>query len=149
MVDRRKILDIKELLKSDYECNQDDDNFNKIEVKIEGPKDTLYENYSWFISIELPPDYPFKSPSVGFKTKIYHPNVDFLSGTICLDVINQEWTPMYNLINIVEIFIPQLLTYPNPSDPLNIEAAKLMENDLDEFKNKVCENNEKYCRNLI
>ena len=144
MVDRRKILDIKELLKSDFECTQIDDNINKLEVKIVGPKETIYENYSWLISIELPPDYPFKSPSVWFITKIYHPNVDFRSGTICLDVINQEWTPMYNLMNIVDIFIPQLLTYPNPSDPLNIEAAQLMENDIEDFKKKVNENNAKY-----
>jgi ubiquitin-conjugating enzyme E2 H len=32
---------------------------------------------------------------VGFVDRIYHPNVDERSGSICLDVINQTWSPMY------------------------------------------------------
>jgi ubiquitin-conjugating enzyme E2 H len=33
---------------------------------------------------------------------------------------------MYNLINIFEVFLPQLLSYPNPTDPLNPEAASML-----------------------
>ena len=59
------------------------------------------------------------------------------SGSVCLDVINQTWSPMYDMINIFEIFLPQLLRYPNPTDPLNGEAAALLLRDAKHYDLKV------------
>lgn len=59
------------------------------------------------------------------------------SGSVCLDVINQTWSPMYDMINIFETFLPQLLRYPNPSDPLNGDAAAVLLRDPKKYEVKV------------
>ena len=42
-----------------------------------------------------------------------------------------------DLVNVFEVFLPQLLLYPNPSDPLNGEAAALMMRDRPAYEQKV------------
>lgn len=41
------------------------------------------------------------------------------------------------MINVFEVFLPQLLRYPNASDPLNGEAAALMLRHPKEYEMKV------------
>ena len=46
---------------------------------------------------------------------------------------------MFDLVNIFSVFLPQLLLYPNPSDPLNGEAARLYMQDKDRYTSTVRE----------
>lgn len=42
-----------------------------------------------------------------------------------------------DLLNVFEVFLPQLLLYPNASDPLNGDAASLMMKDKKLYDQKV------------
>ncbi|GJQ11791.1 hypothetical protein GpartN1_g3582.t1 [Galdieria partita] len=142
---KRREMDLMKLLMADYELELSEENqVSDFYVKFHGPSETAYEGGVWKVHVQLPDAYPYKSPSIGFVNKIYHPNVDEASGSVCLDVINQTWSPMFDLVNIFEVFLPQLLTYPNPTDPLNGEAAALQLKDPDKFTAKVKEYVQKF-----
>jgi len=136
---RRIETDVMKLLMSDYEVTLVNDNMREFYVRFYGPPETPFAGGIWKIHVELQAEYPYKSPSIGFMNKIFHPNIDELSGSVCLDVINQTWSPMFDMINIFEVFLPQLLRYPNPNDPLNGEAAALMMRHPKEYEVKVKE----------
>ncbi len=139
MKNKRKLIDKKKILLAgfDIEESENEDPNEFYITNFNGPKDSLYEGGKWKLHIVLPENYPYKSPSIGFVNKIYHPNIDERSGSICLDVINQTWSPSFELKNIFEEFLPQLLLYPNPSDPLNREAADLYLKHKNNYEEKV------------
>ena len=135
--EKRRDMDIMKLAMHDFNLKICQDDAYDLVVDFHGPKNTLYEGGLWKVKIVLPIEYPFKSPSIGFENTIFHPNIDEASGSVCLDVLNQTWSPLYDLVNIFEMFLPQLLTYPNPSDPLNPKAASLMNQNLKLYEETV------------
>ncbi|KAH0341272.1 hypothetical protein KCU81_g6366, partial [Aureobasidium melanogenum] len=143
-------IQVMKMMMSDYEVTLVNDNMfvsiRSLEffVRFKGPEETPFQGGLWKIHVELPDQYPYKSPSIGFVNRIFHPNIDELSGSVCLDVINQTWSPMYEMVNIFEVFLPQLLRYPNPTDPLNGEAAALMMREPKSYEAKVKEYVSKY-----
>mmetsp|Transcript_7477 Transcript_7477/g.30274 ORF Transcript_7477/g.30274 Transcript_7477/m.30274 type:complete len:199 (+) Transcript_7477:267-863(+) len=143
---KRREMDVTKLMMSDHEVELVNDSMQEFHVNFHGPPDSPYEGGVWKVHVELPEGYPYKSPSIGFVNRMYHPNVDERAGSVCLDVINQTWSPMFDLVNIFEIFLPQLLLYPNPTDPLNGDAAALMLREPDAYAKKVRELVGQYAR---
>ncbi|CAE6485847.1 unnamed protein product [Rhizoctonia solani] len=81
-----------------------------------GPEGSVYEGGEFHVEINLPPDYPFHSPRLRLKTKIYHMNINDQGG-ICLDILKNAWSPALSLYKVM-LSLSSLLTDPNPSDPL-------------------------------
>jgi len=100
----------------------------KMEVCFLGPKESPYEEGINTISINIPNEYPHRAPQMKFVNKIYHPNIGS-DGSICLDILKDNWRPVYTLRTTI-ISIISLLSDPNPDSPLNGEAARLYKDGL-------------------
>ncbi|KAF8565793.1 hypothetical protein P879_11018 [Paragonimus westermani] len=122
------------------------------QATIIGPVDSVYEGGVFFLNIGFPTDYPFKPPKVHFTTKIYHPNINS-EGTICLDILQKQWSPALTIAKgkVVCIYdlsvllsICSLLTDPNPDDPLCPEIARLYKLDRKKYSETAREWTQKY-----
>merc|ERR1712039_1170792 len=72
---------------------------------------------------------------MGFITKMFHPNI-YADGSICLDILQNQWSPIYD-ISAILTSIQSLLTDPNPNSPANSEAAKLWSENRREYNRRV------------
>ena len=105
----------------------DDSDMFKWEASLVGPENSPYEGGTFQLSMEFPKDFPFKPPKVEFTTKVYHPNVKS-TGTICLDILKDQWSPDISVTKIL-MAIQNLLINPNIDHPLEPEIAKQYTDD--------------------
>lgn len=99
------------------------------------PVDGYYKTGRFVFSFTTPHNYPYDPPKVKCKTKIYHPNID-LEGNVCLNILREDWKPILNIRAIVH-GLQFLFLCPNPEDPLNKDAAHLMERNEKQFEAQV------------
>eukprot|EP01063_Lacrimia_lanifica_P029133 TRINITY_DN4395_c0_g1_i1.p2 TRINITY_DN4395_c0_g1~~TRINITY_DN4395_c0_g1_i1.p2 ORF type:complete len:192 (+),score=94.25 TRINITY_DN4395_c0_g1_i1:47-577(+) len=100
-----------------------------------GPDGTPWEGGSFKLKLEFSKDYPNKPPTVTFLTKMFHPNI-YNDGSICLDILQSQWSPVYDVCAILTS-IQSLLTDPNPNSPANSEAARMYRDSRKEYDMKV------------
>ncbi|CCJ28583.1 unnamed protein product [Pneumocystis jirovecii] len=110
------------------------------QATILGPGDSPYSGGVFFLAIHFPTDYPFKPPKVNFTTRIYHPNINS-NGSICLDILRDQWSPALTISKGIMLLIHPFLTFtvllsicsmltdPNPDDPLVPEIAHVYKSD--------------------
>jgi len=66
-------------------------------------------------------------PQIWFITKIFHPNVHWSTGELCLDILKTDWTPVWNLKAVLRAIVA-LLVAPNGDSPLNCDAGNMVRN---------------------
>jgi len=108
------------------------DNIRNIEAIMMGPADTPYSDGEFLIYLHFSNDFPQIPPKGYFITKIFHPNVAFDTGEICLNTLKRDWKPDYGLTKIL-VAIRSLLIVPNADSALNEEAAKLLLSSYDDY----------------
>jgi len=107
-------------------------------ILLKGPNNSCYEDGLFKLSLEFPKNYPEDPPKIKFVTKIFHPNVSFSDGVICISSLSSDWDPSSNIINVI-YSIYDLLKKPNLGHGLNDEALSLYQNDYENFSKKVKE----------
>ncbi|NWU63458.1 UBE2B enzyme, partial [Pterocles burchelli] len=107
----------------------------------DGKQLTLYPlSYKYYqctfkLVIEFSEEYPNKPPTVRFLSKMFHPNV-YADGSICLDILQNRWSPTYDVSSILTS-IQSLLDEPNPNSPANSQAAQLYQENKREYEKRV------------
>ena len=59
-----------------------------------------------------------------FVNKIFHPNIHFETGEICLEALKDEWTPHWTLESLMRA-ISFLLSNPSADSPLNCDCGNI------------------------
>jgi ubiquitin-conjugating enzyme E2 H len=85
-----------------------------------GPQndDSPFYKQLFQVTITLTNDFPYKNPSIGVKPRtIYHPNICFKSGSVCVNALKTDWKPEYTLLDVIEVILPSMLVQMNVEDP--------------------------------
>ena len=121
----------------------DESDMKKWKGTIIGPEGTPYAGYILRVNIKLKENYPLEAPSVSFEHPVYHPNVGG-SGNICLDILQSQWAPTLTLGKVM-LSLSSLLSDPNPSSPLNSNAASYYRTNREKYNEEVVKVCEKHC----
>jgi peroxin-4 len=91
----------------------------------QGPTGTPFEGGHFHLTLTVPQQYPMAPPTARYNTKIFHPNVHFKTGEICLDILKSTWSPAWTLQSVCQAILA-LLSAPEPDSPLNCDAGNLL-----------------------
>lgn len=113
------------------------DNVMSWNAVIIGPADTPFEDGTFRLVLQFDEQYPNKPPVVKFISEMFHPNV-YASGELCLDILQNRWSPTYDVLSILTS-IQSLLNDPNILSPANVEAANLYKDHRSQYIKRVRE----------
>ena len=126
-----------------YDPDADNPDIYHWQITLIPPKGTNYEGGFFKIEAKFTDDYPKSRPKLKFLTRIYHCNIDFTTGHICLNSLKEKWNPSLTIEDILNHIII-LLYKQRPESPMNSDAANLYESDKNKFIEEVKKNIKNY-----
>ncbi|KOS39938.1 hypothetical protein ACN38_g9206 [Penicillium nordicum] len=125
-----------------------DDIFNWDVALIVMNPDSLYYGGYFKASMTFPSDYPYAPPKFRFLKPLYHPNI-YPSGKLCISILHtpgedemsgelasERWSPAQRVESVL-ISIISLLDDAEPASPANIDAAVLLRNEPEVYRQRV------------
>lgn len=125
--------DLHDALPVNYLFPRDDsDDLTQLVILLAGPNGTPYSQGLWRLKLSIPVNYPASPPRAAFMTRIWHPNVEENTGSVCVDTLKKDWEPSLTLRHVL-LVISCLLINPNPDSALNSTAGHLLQEDFEGF----------------
>lgn len=99
------------------------------------PKKGPWSGGVFDFSFRVNPDYPYSPPKVLCETKIYHPNVSFYDGKVCLGM-RDWWRPVHDVSTVIHGLVGMFYE-PVVDIPVNVQAADLLKENQEQFQRVV------------
>lgn len=96
------------------------------------PRTGFYLDAIFEFQICILQTYPFEPPRVHCLQKVFHPNIDYTVGAVCLNILRLEWSPVLS-IQAVLLGILNILLEPSAIEPLEQVPAQLLSDDPSQF----------------
>lgn len=77
------------------------DDLTRLTILLAGPQGTPYSKGVWKLQIKIPDDYPRSPPKAAFRTRIWHPNVEESTGSVCVETLKRDWDPKLTLRDVL------------------------------------------------
>ncbi|BAM39334.1 uncharacterized protein TOT_010000792 [Theileria orientalis strain Shintoku] len=102
------------------------------------PREGIWEGMKIGFSCRVPEGYPHERLRIKCISKILHPNIlginaERCEGAVCLNIIREEWKPIYTLSTAI-MGLVNLLLEPQVEEPLDQSSADMLKNDPERLK---------------
>ncbi|CAG0921364.1 unnamed protein product [Notodromas monacha] len=128
----------------------DDSDIYHWEVVIFGPANTPYDGGLFKAHLIFSKEYPNRPPKMKFVSDMWHPNIR-RNGEVCISILHEpgddswgyeaaseRWLPVHTVESIL-LSVISMLADPNTESPANVEAAKQLRDNPEDFRKRVLE----------
>ncbi|XP_069088617.1 ubiquitin-conjugating enzyme E2 U [Pleurodeles waltl] len=116
------------------------DNFLEWIAKVQGLKDSIWEDAILQLSMKYTERYNEIPPTITFNTIPFHPNVSVSSGKPCVSFLDnpEEWNTR-NTMSSILLTIQTMLSNPVLENAVNMEAATMLKDNPSQYRKIVSE----------
>ena len=100
----KEISDIKKSPADNFAVDVSESNLLQWKVGIKPDEQNFNHMENIMVDLAFPKEYPFKAPTMKFRTPIFHPNVDE-KGLVSLSMIRDNWKPSIKAVDLIQALL--------------------------------------------